>query len=61
VVVVDRATWALLPFNTKLAFVQTVACAVVKGDPAKTVPVRVLDNIDNHDIGDYDGAHLTIP
>jgi hypothetical protein len=58
---VDGTTWKPMPFDTKLALVQTVSCYGVAGNTRIQARVQVLDGRDHHKLGDYDGSTLKIP
>ena len=58
---VDRAKWGPLPFQAKLAVVQTVSCYVVAGNPKLQARVQVLDGRNHQKLGYYDGSKLKYP
>jgi hypothetical protein len=58
---VDSARWKPMPFNNKLAVVETVSCYGVAGNPKLHARVQVLDNLDHHSLGNYDGSALKLP
>ena len=58
---VDRAKWGPLPFQVKLAVVQTVSCYVVAGNPKLQARVQVLDGRNHKKLGYYDGSKLKYP
>jgi hypothetical protein len=57
---VDGAKWKPMPFDAKLALVQTVSCYGVAGNTRMQARVQVLDGGDHEKLGDYDGASLKV-
>ena len=55
---VDGAQWKAMSFDAKLALVQTISCYAVAGNPKLNARVQVLDHLDQHKLGYYDGAVL---
>lgn len=58
--VVDRGAWQGIDFSAKERMVQTVVCVAMKGDPEKTLPITVRDNMRNAVVGRYDGLTLKV-
>jgi hypothetical protein len=58
---VDSTRWKPMPFDTKLAVAETVSCYAVAGNPKLHARVQVLDNLDHHKLGNYDGSALKLP
>jgi hypothetical protein len=57
---VDGTRWKAMSFDTKLAMVQTISCYAVAGNPRLNARVQVLDHLDQHKLGYYDGAVLKL-
>ena len=58
---VDGATWKPMPFDSKLAVVEAVSCYAVVGNPKLRARVQVLDSLNHHDLGYYNGSELKVP
>lgn len=58
---VDRAAWAQMPFDQKLAVVETVSCYAVVGNPDMHARVQVLDSRDRHELDYYNGSEMKVP
>ena len=57
---VDGAQWKAMSFDAKLALVQTISCYAVAGNPKLNARVQVLDHLDQHKLGYYDGTVLKL-